>query len=142
MSIDVRFKKLHPNAVIPSYANEGDAGMDMTAVAINITPDYIEYETGLSMEIPEGCVGLIFPRSSNSKKDLLLCNSVGIIDSGYRGPINFRYKRTKEKNPKIYELGDRVGQIIILPYPKVVLSEVEELITTDRGESGFGSTGK
>ena len=80
-NIEIKIKKLHPDAVIPSYATKNDAGMDMTAIVINTTENYIEYDTGIAMEIPEGYVGLLFPRSSNSQKDLLMCNSVGVVDS-------------------------------------------------------------
>ena len=158
----VNIKKLLPEAVIPTYAKPGDAGMDLIATSINNdNDDYIEYGTGLAIEIPDGYVGLIFPRSSNSKKDLLLCNSVGVIDSGYRGEIKLRYKRII--NPSLeklnieksiftppslyltidhYEVGDKVGQIMILPLPFVEFVEANELSKTERGDGGFGSTGK
>lgn len=158
----VKIKKLVPNAVIPTYAKPGDAGMDLIAVSVNDSINYIEYGTGLAIEIPEGYVGLIFPRSSNSKKDLLLCNSVGVIDSGYRGEIKLRYKKimnpSEEKTNILqniftnsstliyeierYDIGDKVGQIMILPIPFVEFTEVSELSQTDRGDGGFGSTGK
>lgn len=158
----VKIKKLIPNAVIPTYAKPGDAGMDLIAVSVNDSINYIEYGTGLAIEIPEGYVGLIFPRSSNSKKDLLLCNSVGVIDSGYRGEIKLRYKKimnpSEEKTNILqniftnsstliyeierYDVGDKVGQIMILPIPFVEFTEVSELSQTDRGDGGFGSTGK
>jgi dUTP pyrophosphatase len=145
----IKIKKLVNNAVIPTYAKDGDAGMDMTCTKINYTEDYVEYETGISMEIPKGYVGLIFPRSSNSKKDLLLKNSVGIIDSGYRGPINFRYAVVQHVSSnerydgyKEYMVGDRIGQIMILPYPEIEFVESEELSNTERGEGGFGSSDK
>ena len=137
----VNIKKLHPNAVIPSYAKEGDAGMDLTAVSVETTEDFIAYKIGLAFEIPEGHVGLLFPRSGNSKKDLLLANSVAVIDSGYRGDIEFRFK-LHGNGTKIYEVGDRVGQIVILPYPTITFNEVEELSETQRGATGFGSSGK
>lgn len=136
--LTVAVKKLDPNAVIPSYANTGDAGMDLSAVSINDTQDYIEYGTGLALAIPEGFVGLVFPRSSISKYHLTLANSVGVIDSHYRGEVKLRFKR---KGHEIYKVGDRVGQIIILPYPEVSFVE-GELDKTQRGTSGFGSTGK
>lgn len=138
--MQVKLKKLHPDAVLPTYAKPGDAGMDMVCTAVNVTDDYWEYETGVSMEIPEGYAGLLFPRSSNSKFALLMCNSVGIIDSKYRGPINFRYKQVG--SGARYNKGDRVGQIMIIPYPQVQFVEVDELSETERGEGGFGSTGK
>lgn len=142
----VGIKKLHPNAVIPTYAKPGDAGMDITAVDITVTPSYISYKTGLAFEIPDGFVGLLFPRSSNCKKQLLLTNSVGVLDSGYRGEVEFRYKLAgngvlPEGDLDIYNVGDKIGQIIIMPYPQIEFEEVMELSTTERGEKGFGSTG-
>lgn len=149
--LKVKIKKLTQDAVIPSYAKPNDAGMDMTCVKINKTKDYTEYETGISMEIPEGYAGFLFPRSSNSKVDHLLCNSVGVVDPDYRGPINFRFKNVKNEQgitefinipPSHYNVGDRVGQIIILPFPKIQFEETDELSETERGEGGFGSTNK
>ena len=158
--MQIKVKKLDERAIIPQYAHVGDAGMDITAISSECTDDYIEYKTGLSFEIPEGYVMLIFPRSSNSKKDLLLCNSVGVLDSGYRGELLIRYKRIL--NPYItksifystncshidfnfngneYQIGDKVAQIMIIPYPTIEFEEVKELSETERGIGGFGSTG-
>ena len=142
--VKVSIKKLSPDAVIPTYSKEGDAGMDLTAVSKEITDDYISYKTGLSFEIPKGYVGLLFPRSSNSKKDLLLTNSVGVIDSGYRGEVELRFKTIpngKLENISTYNVGDRVGQIMILPYPKIQFVETDKLSESERGDGGFGSTG-
>lgn len=141
-NVNVRVKKLHENAVIPSYSKVGDAGMDLTSVEMYTTEDYVGYKIGLAFEIPKNYVGLLFPRSSNSKKDLLLTNSVGVIDSGYRGEIEFRYKKTQLETEKLYEVGDRVGQIMIIPYPQIKMIEVTDLENSERGEGGFGSTGK
>ena len=164
----INIKKLDKKAVIPQYAKPGDAGMDVVATSCNITDDYIEYGTGLAFEVPEGYCMLIFPRSSNSKKDLLLCNSVGVLDSGYRGELKLRFKRAYKAeihgkdeveyhttsimpvdcdNGRLnaitqYKIGDKVGQIMILPYPTVEFNEVEELSETQRGAGGFGSTDK
>lgn len=142
--VRVPIKKLSSDAIIPTYSKEGDAGMDLTAVSKEITDDYVSYKTGLSFEIPSGYVGLLFPRSSNSKKDLLLTNSVGVIDSGYRGEVELRFKpilNGKLENIKTYEVGDRVGQIMIVPYPKIEFVETENLSQSQRGDGGFGSTG-
>jgi dUTP pyrophosphatase len=145
-STDVRIKKLHPNAVIPSYSKEGDAGMDLTITTIiSETTIDITYGFGLAMEIPKGFVGLVFPRSSVRKYDLSLTNCVGVIDSGYRGEIQATFKKTnwlKGTNSERYRVGDRGAQIIILPYPKINFIVSEELSDTERGEGGFGSTGK
>lgn len=141
--LPIKVKKLDPNAVIPSYAKIGDAGLDLTAVSIQTVDNqeygYIEYGTGLAFEIPQGYVGLLFPRSSVSKTGLILSNSVGVIDSGYRGEVKLRYKYVK--NTAHYVVGDRVGQLIIVPYPEVQLIQSQELSDTQRGENGFGSSG-
>ncbi len=155
--MNVKIKRIHPNAVIPVYAKYGDAGLDLVAVSskelhafgeydnansINEgVPIYKEYSTGISIEIPEGFVGLLFPRSSISTSALMLANSVGVIDSGYRGEIKVRFK-VLDKNNYTYDVGDRVAQLIILPYPKINLIEAEELSSTERGEGGHGHTGK
>lgn len=142
LSLVVNIKKLDPNAVIPMYAKVGDAGLDLTATS-KTTDEYgnIVYGTGLAIEIPLGCVGLIYPRSSNSKFDLMLTNHVGVIDSGYRGEIMFKYRPIELVSTE-YNVGDRVGQLIITPYYMTSLNEVEELSETERGEGSFGSTGK
>lgn len=134
----VRFKKLHPEAVTPSYAKLGDAALDLTAISYSRTPYYWEFKTGLAFEIPEGYIGLLFPRSSISNTGHSLCNSVGVVDSGYRGEVTFRFRVDAFKNT--YLEGDRVGQLIILPYPKIELDEVSELSDTERGKGGYGST--
>lgn len=139
----VKIKKLHQDGVIPSYAKPGDAGMDLTAVSVSWDDKsgIVTYDTGLSIEIPEGYVGLLFPRSSVFKTPLQLTNCVGVIDSGYRGSIMFKYRHLNEEDHSYYKTGDRVGQIIIMPYPQIEFEEVEELSGTERGEGGFGSTG-
>jgi dUTP pyrophosphatase len=138
----VKIKKIHENAVIPSYSKPGDAGMDLVAISEewNENDNMVTYDTGLAIEIPKGFVGLLFPRSSVSKTTLSLANCVGIIDSGYRGSIMFKFRYLEEG--MVYEIGDRIGQLIILPYPEVQFKVVKELSSTDRGEGGFGSTGK
>ena len=139
--MQIRIKKLHDKAVIPSYAKQGDAGMDLTCVGWKTTETYIEYDTGLAMEIPEGHVGFLFPRSSVSKTNLMLANCVGVVDSGYRGPVKLRFKELNGPIGGRYKEGDRVGQLIIMPVPNFNCVEVEELTETSRGEGGFGSTG-
>lgn len=142
----VKIKKLAESAVIPKYSKPGDAGLDLTATSVSFEKNYVSYKTGLAVEIPDGFVGLLFPRSSNSKMDLLLTNSVGVIDSGYRGEIELRYKLVGNGVTPFpigtYNIGDRVGQLIIIPYPSIEFEEVEELSSTERGTGGYGSTGK
>ena len=137
----VKYKKVDSLAKTPSYALEGDGAMDLHCVGkvINDDKDYIEYDTGLAFEVPEDHVMLLFPRSSVSKMDLLMCNSVGVVDSNYRGTVRFRYKST---GSRVYEVGDRVGQFIVMPRPHLELEEVDDLSDSTRGEGGFGSTGK
>ena len=141
--IRVKIKKLHNDAIIPKYAKPGDAGMDLTAVSIDFTDeDYLTYHTGLAVEIPEGHVGFLFPRSSVYKTGQQLSNSVGVIDSGYRGEIMLKYTRDiNETERTAYRPGDRVGQLIIMPYPTILFNEVEDLSATERGTGGYGSTG-
>lgn len=143
----VNVKKLDGNAVLPTYAKHGDAGMDLTATSKNYDEHgNVVYGTSLAFEIPNGYVGLLFPRSSNTKKDLILGNSVGVIDSGYRGEVVFKFRpvmpldRDIEFGPREHEIGDRIGQIIIMPYPQIEFNLVDELSSTDRGVGGFGST--
>ena len=136
----VKVKKIHPDAVLPSYSHPGeDAGMDVVAISREITDKYVEYRTGLALEVPKGYVCLIFPRSSITKKDLMLKNSVGVLDSGYRGELIFRFQKFSEE---LYGVGDRVGQIMVLPYPYIRIEEVSKLKDSVRGEGGFGHTGK
>lgn len=136
----IKIKKTHKDAVLPRYAKPGDAGMDLTAISKErIDLEHVKYGFGLAMEIPEGHVGFIFPRSSCYKQKQLLSNAVAVIDSGYRGEISAVMIGTAEGG---YEVKDRVAQIIIMPYPQVEFEEVSELSETERGEGGFGSTGK
>ena len=142
----VKIKKIHPNASIPSYAKSGDAGMDLVATSvIGETLGSITYGLGIALEIPEGFVGLVFPRSSIRKTSLQLSNSVGVIDSGYRGELQATFNKIQgidNVERENYKVGDRVCQIMIIPHPTIEFNEVNELSNTERGEGGFGSTGK
>lgn len=140
-SLKIRLKKLNPNAVTPSYSKDGDAGMDLTSVTIiSNTTNQVVYGTGICLEIPRDYVGLVFPRSSIRKYDLELSNSVGVIDSGYRGEIQLTFNKINNKE-HIYNIGDRIGQIIIIPYPYINFIESDDLTITERGDGGFGSSG-
>ena len=91
--MEVKIKKLKSGVITPTYAKPGDAGMDLRATSCHYDDyDNVVYGTGIAMEIPEGYVGLVFPRSSNRKTDMYLTNSVGVIDSGYRGEIMVSFK--------------------------------------------------
>lgn len=140
----VKIKKINPEAIIPKYAHESDACFDLVAIDEKIVDEgvygYIEYDFGLAFEIPEGYVGLIFPRSSISNTGAILSNSVGIIDSNFRGSVTARFKQINGANK--YNIKDRVAQMMIIPIPKIELVEVEDLSESDRGSMGYGSTGK
>ena len=138
--IKLKIKKLNDRSKIPNYAKKGDAGIDLVATTTMSNGYFIEYGTDLAMEIPEGYVGYIFPRSSISKTDHYLRNSVGVIDSGYRGEIKIRMS-VPALGSKNYKNGDKIAQLIIMKLPWVDIEEVNELSETDRGEGGFGSTG-
>lgn len=139
----VKIKKLHPDAVVSKYSKRGDAGLDLTVTEIAEYNEYFETKFGIAIEIPEGYVGLMFPRSSITTTNLILKNSVGVIDSGFRGQLLARFKRVEFEDGTgntVYKIGDRAAQLIIMPIPYIDLEEVEELSETDRGEGGFGST--
>jgi len=152
----VKIKKVNSFAQIPSYAKDGDAGMDLVATSIiSDTPEQITYGLGIALEIPKGFVGLVFPRSSIRKTGLQLSNSVGVIDSGYRGELQATFNKlfgsegmydemkVNEMQPnEYYKVGDRVAQIMIIPHPDIQFEEADKLSNTERGEGGFGSTGK
>lgn len=142
----VKFRKLNPEAVTPRYAQDGDAGMDLTATSFRVSDTFMEFGTGIAVEIPHGHVGLLFPRSSITKSasGVSLKNSVGVIDSNYRGEILVRFEFPYSGHTKgtIPVVGDKVAQLIIIPYPKVHLEEVQELSDSNRGNGGFGSTDK
>lgn len=145
--LEVKVKKLNEKAVLPEYQSNGAAGLDLVATSVKTDLNKMGMMeiigTGLAFEIPEGHVGLIFPRSSVSTKTTLsLANSVGVIDSDYRGEVTFKFRHTNPFFRSTYKIGDRVGQIIIMPIPSVKLVESQILNDTDRGENGYGSTGE
>ena len=184
----VRVKKLREDAVLPSKAHPTDAGFDLTAISrVFDAEGNVTYGFGLAFEIPEGYVGLIFPRSSICRKDLALSNAVAVIDAHYRGEVTAKFKPTLtvatgrgvgndetdwygidqtewddsfvtfygRKNcypdvpqgctpfsPRLYEVGERIAQMIIMPIPQIEFEEADDLSETDRGANGYGSTGR
>lgn len=143
--MELKIKRLDEAAVLPIRANKNDAGIDLTAT--RITQELNEcgqlilvYHTDLAVEIPEGYVGLLFPRSSISKKSLMLCNAVGVIDAGYRGEVMGKMRSTTDVVPAIYKPGERFAQLIIMPIMDITITETAELSESDRGEGGFGSS--
>lgn len=138
----VKIKKLNENVNIPVYAKNGDAGLDFIATKIIKEDDNsITYGTDLSIEIPFGYVGLVFPRSSIRNYNLMLSNSVGVIDSGYRGEIMVTLKKIRTIENK-YNIGDKIFQMIILPYPMIEFEISDNLSDTERGDGSFGHSGK
>ena len=138
----VKIKKTHPNGKIPTYATDGSGAFDFySAEDVMVESGKVcAINLGVAMEIPQGHVMLLFPRSSIGKNTWLrMANSVGVIDSDYRGTIHALYEDAWCGHTVFTE--DRIAQGIIVPIPKVEFEEVEELSTTERGEGGFGSTG-
>lgn len=169
----VKIKRLAENVVVPTYATDGSAGLDLTATSKSYDEQgNIVYGVGWAFQIPKGYVGLLFPRSSNAKKDLALTNSVGVLDSDFRGEVTFKFRpryfrlesriasffkklaysicTDKDTVPSIdavhingndYEVGDRIGQIVIVKHPEIEFIESDELTETERGTGGYGSSG-
>ena len=142
----IRVKKLNPNAVLPTYGSADAAGTDLYAcleAPVIIQPGETAWiPTGLSLEVPKGCAGLIYARSSMGvKRGLAPANKVGVIDSDYRGEIRV-VLLNHGKTPQIVENGERVAQFLITPVFTPAYEEVDELTDTERGVGGFGSTGK
>ena len=160
-SIDVKMKPLEPNAVPPSYASDGSAGLDFTAISHeydSITQTEL-YHTGWAVEIPAGYVGLLFPKSGIFKKTSRLTNCVGVIDSDYRGEVCARFenntsaylnvldgerifKRFGKTRQDAYKTGDMIFQMVVVPAPRVRVLFTEELSETERGGKGFGQMDK
>lgn len=137
----VGIKLLQPEARLPERATAGAACIDLHAVSCYDRGVYIEYGTGIALEIPAGYVGLLFPRSSISNTGQHLANSVGVIDSDYRGEVKVRMYRTGSFLRR-YDIGQRCAQLMVLPVPALQFQQVHELSSTERGEGGFGSTNK
>lgn len=139
----LKVKKLSDKAKVPAYATEGSAGLDITAIDSKIIIEsgsaFIEYKTGISLEIPSGFTALLFPRSSISKTNLMMANGVGVIDSDFRGEITVRFKTVG--TGKAYKIGDKIAQLIIMPLPSIICEEVNTTTSTNRESGSYGSTG-
>lgn len=144
--MEIKFKKFDEKAIAPARQHSTDAGFDLTCIGVSTVRNecgqiLLVYHTGIAVEIPEGYVGLIFPRSSIYKKSLEQTNAVGIIDSGYRGEVIVVMRNTTDVVPAIYKEGDRFAQLVIVKLPEVEgFVEAEELSASERGSNGFGST--
>ena len=166
--INLKIKKLYDEVPTPTYGTSGSAGLDLTAMSRFYDENgNVVYGTGIAVEIPEGYVGLLFPRSSITKKDIIVKNCVGVIDSDYRGEIllkcaptlafvsnddKYKYGIDLEqdwfddvsytKDNQNYEIGDKCCQLILVEIPKVNIQIVDYLSKTERGTGGYGHTGK
>lgn len=144
--MELKFKRLNDKAIMPIRSYKGDAGLNLTCTEIipvrnSCNQLLLEYHTGLAVEIPEGHVGLLFPRSSVFKTSLIQSNCVGVIDSNYRGEIKAIFRNTTDVIPAVYQEGERFCQLVIVPIPDITVVEASELSETERGDKGYGSTG-
>ena len=140
----MNYKKLVENAKEPTRGTPGSAGWDLCAIEEVIVPPNgtaSKVRTGIAMEIPEGFFGLLVPRSSMGRKGVRLSTGASIIDSDYRGEILAFFWNDSNTTYTI-KPGDRVAQIVLIPYGQTSMAEVEELSETDRSGGGFGSTGR
>lgn len=156
----IKVKKLHPDAKLPASAIPTDAGYDLVAIDDGEIKDtYVQYKTGIAIEPPSGYHTEIFPRSSLSKTNFMLANSIGLVDEAYRGEILVRFKIIPEQeesdikgqllknidlkkfNLKKFKKGDRIAQLVLRKTEKAEYEWVEDLSGTQRGVGGFGSTG-
>lgn len=144
--MNVKIKKIHPDAKVPVYGSKGAACFDLYAARVINTADDIEltvtYGTGLQFEVPEGHVMMIYSRSGHGfKHGITLVNSTGVIDADYRGEVCVKLRKTRIDMYGMPDVGERIAQAMILPVEQVAFEEVDELSSTERGEGGFGSTG-
>ena len=142
----IRVKKLNPNAILPTYGSAEAAGADLYACLsepLVVLPGEVAWvSTGIALEVPKGCAGLVYARSGLAcKRGLAPANKVGVVDSDYRGEVKV-VLLNHSKETQIIEHGERIAQFVIAPVLTPVYEEVTELDETDRGQGGFGSTGK
>lgn len=137
----LKFKRLHPDAQMPAYAHPGDAGLDLRSRYLRtLNPHEPErFSLGFALEIPEGYVGIVKDRSSLGKRGITVLG--GVFDHTYRGEYHILLVNTSEGAYTVRK-GDKIAQLVILPVATASVEEVEELSPSDRGEGGFGSTGR
>jgi dUTP pyrophosphatase len=141
----LNFARLVPEASIPRRAHEGDAGLDLHAVeAVRIAPgERVSVGTGIAVAIPAGHAGLVLPRSGlAAKHGIALVNAPGLIDPGYRGEVRALLLNTDRSEPFAIQPGDRIAQLLLVPFAATEAVEVPALNRTQRGLAGFGSTGR
>jgi dUTP pyrophosphatase len=143
--IDLPVRRLREEAVIPSRAHDGDAGLDLHAAeGATIAPGArVSVGTGIAIEIPEGHAGLVLPRSGlAARHGIALVNAPGLIDSGYRGEVRILLLNTDPDAPFEISVGDRIAQLLVIPFTAVTPVEAHALAASARGGGGFGSTGR
>ena len=144
--MEIPVKVLHDGAVLPQYANEGDAGCDLVAVetcTLRAGGGRALIGTGLSIAIPDGHAGLVLPRSGLAVKHGVTCiNSPGLIDAGYRGELRVALVNLDPQHDYVVHVGDRIAQLVITPVMSADFRVADELPPARRGEGGFGSTGR
>ena len=143
-NVRVPIKILSRDAQIPHKAYNGDAGVDLRSVEhIVLKPqEHAMVATGLAIALPEGYAGFVLPRSGlAAKHGISIVNAPGLIDSNYRGELKVILLNTDPDNSFTIEIGDRIAQLIVMPVPTINFEQVEELTESQRGESGFGSSG-
>ena len=143
MSIQLKVKKIHADAILPKQARAGDAGMDLSSVEekVLLPGEFALIKTGIQIELPEGTEAQVRPRSGLALKNGITClNSPGTIDAGYRGEVGV-ILINQGKEPFKIEKQMRIAQLVVQYVPQVFIEEVEELSDTERGEQGFGSSG-
>ncbi|HUE95395.1 MAG TPA: dUTP diphosphatase [Longimicrobiaceae bacterium] len=142
--MQLKVKRLSAAAQLPTRAHAGDAGLDLHAAeAARLGPgERALVATGIAIEIPSGHAGLVLPRSGNAARHgIALVNAPGLIDAGYRGELRVLLLNTDRETPFIVETGDRIAQLLIVPFAAAEVAEVAELEQAERGERGFGSSG-
>jgi dUTP pyrophosphatase len=142
--IQLKFKRLSPSAILPTYGSEGAAGFDfyVSEEAVSPSGKTIKVHTGWAVEVPKGYELQIRPRSGTSlKTGLMIKNSPGTIDSDYRGEVCILVYNTGERYGHCINRGDRIAQGVLKKVPEVEIVEVEDLSETKRGGGSFGSTG-
>lgn len=142
--MSIQFQRLHPDAQLPSRANPGDAGLDLRSVIdVQVAPgERVMVPTGLAVAVPEGFAGLVLPRSGMATRyGLTLANAPGLIDAGYRGEVICAVVNLDREHPVHISAGDRIAQLLVVPFATDEPEWADELPETARGQGGFGSSG-
>lgn len=145
-AMEILAKRLHPDAIAPAYAKEGDAGCDLVAVescTLRAGGGRALVATGIAVAIPEGHGGFVLPRSGlASRHGVTLANAPGLIDAGYRGEVKVALVNLDPVHDYEVEKGDRIAQLVVMPVISSTILVVEELPASSRGDGGFGSSGR